>query len=120
VNAGGWESLDFSDKRLNVLVSRLKARSFPDRQSSEEALDWHEFVVDKLNSVAAPWLTLSAYFEVLDEIRVAATEQPASGRILEVVDELTEHGRSLAARYSSRAATTVLSSDAPSPGSPSH
>jgi exodeoxyribonuclease-1 len=112
VNAGGWDTLDFSDKRLSVLVSRLKARSFPDRQSSEEALDWHEFVADKLNSEAAPWLTLSAYFETLDEIRVAATEQPASGRILEIVEELAEHGRSLAARYPS--GTTTLSSDAPS------
>ncbi len=101
VKSGGWDVLDFHDKRLPLLVSRLKARSFPDQQSSDEAADWHDFVSAKLNATEAPWLTLGTYFEILESIRAAALDEPASGRTLEMVDELTDHGRRLTALYPS-------------------
>ena len=99
VQAGGWSDLDFQDKRLPVLASRLKSRSFADRMSDSEAADWHDFVSRKLYAMDAPWLTLPRYFDQLEELRQAVSQTDAPARDLQLIDELVEHGRSLEQRY---------------------
>lgn len=99
VRSGGWEAMDFEDKRLHTLTSRLKSRSFPDRASPEEQAEWQTFVAGKLHAESAEWLTLAAYFENLEETRTALLDEPASGREIELLDALFEHGQSLAGRY---------------------
>ena len=47
----------------------------------------------------APWLTLGAYFQNIEETRAQLQEKPASGRGLELLDALSEHGQDLLARY---------------------
>jgi exodeoxyribonuclease-1 len=97
VKEGDWQVPDFSDKRLHVLASRLKCRSFPELVSPEEAVEWREFVTSKLHARDADWLTLSAYFEALEKAREDAGEP--QGRNREILDQLAEHGRSLSKRY---------------------
>ncbi len=99
VRSGGWMEPDFTDRRLHTLLARLKARSFPDRLTREEAADWQAFVAAKLHATEAPWLTLPAYFENLKRLRGELDEQPASGAALAIIDALEEHGRTLSERY---------------------
>lgn len=99
IRGGGWCDLDFSDKRLHTLASRLKARSFPDRMSAEERQAWHRFVSEKLHATDAPWLALPAFFENLERSRAELEEQPASGHERRILAALVEHGEALAQRY---------------------
>jgi exodeoxyribonuclease-1 len=99
LRAGNWSVPDFDDKRLHVLAGRLKSRSYEEWQSPEEAGDWHEFVRTKLNAPEGEWLTISAYTEAVEKARTEALESPGSGRALELLDALAEHGRMLSERY---------------------
>jgi exodeoxyribonuclease-1 len=98
VRSGRWDVPDFADRRLHALASRLKSRSFPELLTSEEAAEWREFVATKLHAADAGWLTLSGYFEALEEARADAMESP-SGRTGEILDALAEHGNRIAERY---------------------
>ncbi len=99
VRSGGWQDMDFADRRLHVLAARLKARSFPDRLSTDERGDWQAFVGAKLNAGKAEWLTLSSYFGQIREMRAELSAEPATGRDLDLLDALETHGRHLAERY---------------------
>jgi exodeoxyribonuclease I len=68
LEAGQWQDLDFSDKRLAELARRLKARSFPHLMSERERADWEEFVRDKLRAEDAPWRDLASYRRRLGEL----------------------------------------------------
>ena len=98
IRQGEWLAQDFEDKRLHVLAGRLKARSFPELQTAEEAARWHEFVTAKLYAEGADWQTLSAYVAALDEVRSEGVDSP---RDVEILKSLDEHGRRLAERYPS-------------------
>ncbi len=99
VAAGQWPQLDYRDKRLTKLVSRLKARSFAERQSPEEVARWQEFVRSKLQPEGdVPWRTLERFHRELDELAEAGTAP-------ELVRELGEYGAALRARYGSETAT---------------
>ena len=109
LEAGGWQNLDFSDRRLRELAGRLKARSFPQLLSDGERADWHAFVRDKLTATG-PWLGIAAYRARIAELRAArATADPGSAdtlpesaarRDLEILDALVAHGGRLARDYS--------------------
>lgn len=99
VRSGGWQTLDYDDKRLHVLAARLKARSFPDRLTPEEQGDWEAFVAAKLNAERGEWLSLSRYFTEIGEMRAELADEPATGRELAILDELQAHGERLAERY---------------------
>ncbi len=99
LKAGDWQDLDYQDKRLHVLAARLKARSFPERLSAAEQADWQTFVAAKLNADEADWLTLGRFMTEVRETRAALENEPATGRDLELLDELLAHGERLAARY---------------------
>jgi len=93
LEAGQWQDLDFTDKRLAVLAARLKARSFPQLMSEQERADWVEFVRDKLAAEGAPWRNLPAFRQRLDEL---ATER---GPEDPVISELRAHAERLERDY---------------------
>ena len=92
VAAGDWPLLDFRDKRLNKLVSRLKARSFSHLLQPDEAGEWSDFVREKLTADKAPWRTVAAYEAELAAIR-------NEGIAPELVAQLDDHLRRLRERY---------------------
>jgi len=92
VAAGNWPQLDFSDKRLNKLVSRLKARSFPHLLQPEEADEWSDFVREKLTAEKAPWRTMASFESELESVR-------NEGVAPELVAQLQDHLRTLRERY---------------------
>ena len=93
--AGGrWVDLDYRDKRLEVLASRLKSRGFSDRQDAGERDGWHAWVRDKLGAADAPWRTLRRFESELDEALESAT-----GRRQELLFALKSHGEALQATY---------------------
>ena len=51
------------------------------------------------NTSEADWLTLERYMAEVRETRTTLEEEPATGRDLELLDALLEHGERLAARY---------------------
>jgi exodeoxyribonuclease-1 len=95
---GVWNVPDFEDKRLHTLVRRLKARSFPEQLTVDEAGEWREFVAAKLHADGADWRTLPVFFEALDKAR---SDAAAGGnlRAVEILEALTAHGEELARRY---------------------
>lgn len=103
VREGEWPALDYEDKRLPVLVQRLKARSFPDRMDQQERVDWQAFVAAKLSATDVPWLGLDEYFRVLDEVTAdessAITDPAARDRRRVLLESLRTHGAELAERY---------------------
>lgn len=99
VRAGGWEPMDFDDRRLHTLAARLKSRSFPDRESPEERAEWQAFVAGKLNANAADWLTLPAFFSNLQAAAADLKDRPGSGREVQLLDALADYGRELKSRY---------------------
>lgn len=92
VEAGNWPHLDFRDKRLNLLVSRLKARSFPHLLRPEEADEWTDFVREKLTADKAPWRTITSFEAELGAIR-------NEGVAPELVEQLDAHLRTVRERY---------------------
>ncbi len=97
---GAWCELDFDDARLRTLSRRLKARSFPELLSAEEAAEWHEFVRDKLRADDADWRTLTAYRTEIEALR--QPEAAADPRRSRILDELASHAERLEARYQPR------------------
>ena len=99
VKAGKWEDLDYQDKRLPVLVQRLKARSFPELLDAREAGEWQDFVREKLNADQGAWRTFASYFEQIAGLReqVLAGEDPE--RRARLLDALQSHGETLQERY---------------------
>ena len=94
---GKWLDLDYSDRRLVSLSTRLKSRSFAESLSEEERQDWHEFVRDKLNAKDAPWLTLKEFDARLDRIRQDSAGEDARRERLLV--KLEAYAGGLKARY---------------------
>ena len=94
---GKWLDLDYSDRRLVSLSTRLKSRSFAESLSEEERQDWHEFVRDKLNAEDAPWLTLKEFDARLDRIRQDSAGEDA--RRERLLGKLEAYAGGLKARY---------------------
>lgn len=103
LNAGEWAQLDFDDPRLVALNERLKARSFSDLLSTEEAATWHEHVSQRLGANDVPWLTLAAYHARLDELLQVYGPDQADKH--EVLLQLRSYGEHMSAKYSKGAAT---------------
>ena len=71
---GRWLDLDFDDPRLPELTKRLKARSFADRLSDAERVQWRDWVVAKLQAGEARWRTFAQVQARLDEFEGQGTE----------------------------------------------
>lgn len=96
-----WLDLDFDDKRLGSLSTRLKARSFRQLLSVEEVADWREFVGQKLHSTQAPWLTLPVLVQRVQALQAQSLNGSTaqSERRSRLLDVLAEHANMLMQRY---------------------
>ena len=91
---GQWPDMDFRDRRLSTLVTRMKARSFAHLLQPQEVADWHEYVKEKLGS-NGDWLNLEKFDERLSELQT----QPLSEEKLAILAELQHHGDGLKTKY---------------------
>ena len=80
---------------------RLKARSFRQLLSVEEVADWREFVVQKLHSTQAPWLTLPVLVQRVQALQAQSLNESTavSERRSRLLDVLAEHASMLMQRY---------------------
>ena len=82
-------SFNFQDQRLPALLFRYRARNFPDSLSEQERGDWEEFCYQRLTDPAAgASITLSEYFQRLDQLRVEHSDE----RALSILKALEEYG----------------------------
>jgi exodeoxyribonuclease I len=66
--------LAFHDARLEELVFRYRARNFPGTLSEDEAARWERHRAERLHGGAGGALTLTAFFERIDQLAEAASE----------------------------------------------
>ncbi len=63
-------AFDFADARLPEMLFRYRARNYPETLSSDEALRWNEFCVNRLTGrQPGAGILLDAYFSRLQELR---------------------------------------------------
>lgn len=63
-------AFDFTDTRLPEMLFRYRARNYPETLSSDEALRWNEFCVNRLTGhQPGAGILLDAYFSRLQELR---------------------------------------------------
>lgn len=65
----------FSDKRLNDMLLRYKARNFPDDLTDSERAEWREFVSQRLKDGGDGVLSLSELNDKLVNIRAELEQQ---------------------------------------------
>ena len=92
---GQWQDMDYDDKRLPSLASRMKARSFTSLLEPEEFGPWRNFVTEKLVGEGA-WMNLQKFDERLEEL--LSNEQLEADKF-QVIRQLAEHSADLRLRY---------------------
>jgi exodeoxyribonuclease-1 len=65
----------FSDSRLDELLFRYRARNFPESLSEVEQHQWQQHCAHRLHDGAGGGLTLTAFFEQIDELGEEADER---------------------------------------------
>jgi exodeoxyribonuclease-1 len=65
----------FTDRRLDELLFRYRARNFPDTLSDDERHQWQQHCAHRLHDGAGGGLTLTAFFEQIDELGEEADER---------------------------------------------
>jgi exodeoxyribonuclease-1 len=65
----------FDDERLEELLFRYRARNFPDTLSAQENERWVDHCSARLHEGAGGGLTLSAFFEHIDQLNEEADER---------------------------------------------
>ncbi|ASJ75037.1 Exodeoxyribonuclease I [Granulosicoccus antarcticus IMCC3135] len=65
----------FDDKRLDAMVWRYLARSFPDALTPEQSLRWQQECVTRLSDNHSAWLGYESYQQALDEIEWTPAER---------------------------------------------
>lgn len=94
---GQWLDLDYQDARLPELAFRMKARSFPQRLTTQQQADWRAWVGAKIDAVReVPWRTLAAAQAQLDEVRAEAKGDAA------LLDDFARHFQRLGSHYPMR------------------
>ena len=102
LNEGRWTDLDYADPRLGVLASRLKARSFEQFLTADEADEWSEFVASKLTCEQRAWLNLNAFSARVTTLLDELDDNPDGvdrDRRRAVLLDLRRHGERLSERY---------------------
>ncbi len=66
---------DFADPRLGELLFRYRARNFPETLDPAEQAQWHEHRLHRLHDGHGGSLTLSAFFERIDDLGVVLDER---------------------------------------------
>ena len=74
---------NFVDGRLAQLLIRFKARNYPNTLSEAEAEAWFEIVQNRLQTGADGYLSLSAYFAILEVMRAHHPEKKPLWQALE-------------------------------------
>jgi exodeoxyribonuclease-1 len=82
--------LAFADARLNELLFRYRARNFPQTLSEPERAQWLAHCAHRLHEGAGEALTLSAFFERIDELEKSADErgQEILGALVDYATEI--------------------------------
>ncbi|MDE2627015.1 MAG: exodeoxyribonuclease I [Burkholderiales bacterium] len=80
----------FSDKRLDELLFRYRARNFPTTLNQAEQVQWREHCARRLHDGVAGGLTLDAYFERIDALQEQADErgQDILGALVDYATEI--------------------------------
>ena len=92
---GDYPMLDFKDKRLTVLLERLKMRSFAEFASDQEKQDWSDWVRQKLLA-EGDHLNLKKFRVEIEELRKQSMLPEQKHRLL---DELLDHAQKLSVKY---------------------
>ena len=94
---GRWVDMDYRDARLPTLAARMKARSFPDLLTPQEADAWREYVAEKLVG-EGDWLNLSRFNQRLDELDELDDASLVPDK-QSVLSELRQYGGALKDKY---------------------
>ena len=70
----------FVDERLEEIVFRYRARNFPDTLTDEEQGRWHELRTARLHEGAGGGLSLSAFFERIDQLSEQLADDDERGQ----------------------------------------
>ena len=92
---GEYPILDFRDKRLTVLLERLKMRSFPEFASDHEKKDWSDWVGQKLLA-EGDHLNLKKFQSEIEQLRKESLLPEKKHRLL---DELLDYAQKLTLKY---------------------
>ena len=92
---GEYPTLDFRDKRLAVLLERLKMRSFPEFASDQEKKDWSDWVGQKLLA-EGDHLNLKKFQSEIEQLRKESLLPEKKHRLL---DELLDYAQKLTLKY---------------------
>ena len=92
---GEYPTLDFRDKRLTVLLERLKMRSFPEFASDQEKKDWSDWVGQKLLT-EGDHLNLKKFQSEIEQLRKESLLPEKKHRLL---DELLNYAQKLTSKY---------------------
>lgn len=88
-----WRRASFDDPRLGELVFRYRARNFPETLDATEQARWQRHCAERLHLGAGGGLTLSAFFERIDQLSEqvgTAAGEPADDAAAEAA-ERSEH-----------------------------
>ena len=92
---GEFPELDFRDKRLPVLLDRLKMRSFSEYASDDEKNEWTSWVRQKLLA-DGEHLSLQKFDSEIEQLRKESMLSEQKHRLL---DELIEHANQIKEKY---------------------
>ena len=92
---GEFPELDFRDKRLPVLLDRLKMRSFSEYASDDEKKEWTSWVRQKLLA-DGEHLSLQKFNSEIEQLRKESMLSEQKHRLL---DELIEHANQIKEKY---------------------
>ena len=98
VAVGGWQTMDFTDQRLQTLLGRLKARSFPQHLDAEEIAQWQDFVITKLDG-EGDWFNLNKFEKRIEELMLDQAGPEGSERNVKILQQLAIHAQDLRGRY---------------------
>jgi len=85
----------FDDPRLEELLFRYRARNFPDSLAAEENERWIDHCSARLHDGAGGGLTLSAFFERIDQLNEEAEER-GDERAAEILGALYDYAEQIA------------------------
>jgi exodeoxyribonuclease-1 len=83
----------FADERLSELLFRYRARNFPHTLTDAEQQQWQEHRATRLHDGVGGGLTLSAFFERIDQLGETLPDpddERAQGILGDLVDYATE------------------------------
>ncbi len=78
----------FDDKRLDELLWRYQARSYPNTLDAEQRAHWRDHCLDRLSNPSGPWLSFQTYQQVIDDTQWQPDEQALKQALSDYGQEL--------------------------------